>query len=93
MFDQGLEQFIPFVVTILGIILTDLLKGIGLGLVVGIIIILRNNFKIPFILTKEDLEGGEHFRITLSEDVTFLNKASIQKSLAKILEEHGILES
>lgn len=84
MFDQGLEQFIPFVVTILGIILTDLLKGIGLGLVVGIIIILRNNFKIPFILTKEDLEGGEHFRITLSEDVTFLNKASIQKSLAKI---------
>ncbi len=84
MFDQGLEQFIPFVVTIVGIILTDLLKGIAIGLAVGIVIILRNNFKIPFTLAKEDLEGGEHFKITLSEDVTFLNKASIQKSLATI---------
>ena len=84
MFNQGKEQFIPFIVTILGIILTDLLMGIGLGLIIGIAIILRNNFKIPFILTKEDLEGVERFRITLSEDVTFLNKASIQKSLAKL---------
>ena len=84
MFKQGYEQFVPFIVTILGMIFTDLLKGIAIGLAVGIVIILRNNFKIPFILTKEDLEGGEHFKITLSEDVTFLNKASIQKSLATI---------
>jgi MFS superfamily sulfate permease-like transporter len=82
MFNQGYEQFIPFVVTILGIVFTDLLKGIGLGLVVGIFIILRNNFKIPYNLGKEEDEEGEVYKIVLAEDVTFLNKASVQKSLS-----------
>lgn len=83
-YKQGLEQFIPFVVTIIGIVFTDLLIGIALGLVVAIFIILRNNFKIPYKMKKENLEGKDTIRITLSEDVTFLNKASIQQSLAQI---------
>ena len=84
MFTQGYEQFIPFVMTILGIIFTDLLMGIGLGLVIGVVIILMNNFRVPYILSQKEHEGNTHFKITLSEDVTFLNKASIQKSLAKL---------
>ncbi len=84
MYNQGMGQFIPFIVTILGIVFTDLLMGIGLGLVVAIFIILRNNFKIPFKMQKENLEGKEKIKIVLSEDVTFLNKASILKTLDQI---------
>jgi MFS superfamily sulfate permease-like transporter len=84
MYTQGLDQFIPFVVTIAGIVFTDLLTGIALGLVVAVFIILRNNFKIPYKLRQENLEGKENITICLSEDVTFLNKASIQKTLSEI---------
>jgi len=84
MYKQGLGQFIPFVVTIGGIIFTDLLLGIALGMVVAIFIILRNNFKIPYKMRRENLAGKDKIRIILSEDVTFLNKASIQKSLEQI---------
>lgn len=84
MYEQGKGQLIPFVVTILGIVLTDLLMGIALGMIVAIFVILRNNFKIPYTMKKENLEGKEKLRMILSQDVTFLNKASIQMSLNQI---------
>jgi MFS superfamily sulfate permease-like transporter len=84
MYKQGLGQFTPFIVTILGIVFTDLLKGIALGMVVAVLIILRNNFKIPYKMKKENLAGRDKIKIALSEDVTFLNKASILKTLAQI---------
>ena len=84
MYNQGLGQFIPFVVTVVGIVFTDLLVGIGLGLVVAIFIILRNNFKAPYQKQIEGTEEGNKLTIRLSEDVTFLNKASILKSLSDI---------
>ncbi len=86
MYAQGLGQFVPFVITILGIVFTDLLTGIGLGMLVAIFVILRNNFKIPFRLQNENLEGKNNIKIELSEDVTFLNKASILKTLDQIPE-------
>ncbi|HFA49335.1 MAG TPA: SulP family inorganic anion transporter [Bacteroidetes bacterium] len=84
MYKEGLGQFVPFVVTILGIVFTDLLTGIALGMVVAVFIILRNNYKIPFKMQKENLEGRDKIKIALSEDVTFLNKASILKTLEQI---------
>lgn len=84
MYNEGFGQLIPFVVTIIGIVFTNLLLGIALGLVVAVFIILRNNFKVPFKLQKENLEGKNKIEIVLSQDVTFLNKASILKSLAQI---------
>jgi len=84
MYHEGLGQFVPFVVTIVGIVFTDLLMGIGLGLVVAIFIILRNNFVTPFHLLKEADSENSNFKIVLSEDVTFLNKASILKMLNQI---------
>lgn len=68
----GWNQFLPFVITIVAILFTDLLKGIGIGLVVSIFFILRENFRIPFF-KKE----GERIHIQLSEEVSFLNKSSI----------------
>ena len=84
MYNQGMGQFIPFVVTILGIVFTDLLMGIALGVIVAIFIILRNNYKIPYKVKKHNASGQDTIRIVLSQDVTFLNKASIMKSLASI---------
>ena len=84
MYNEGLGQFIPFVITIFGIVLTDFLTGIALGMFVATFIILRNNYRIPFNMHREELEGKDLIRIVLSEDVTFLNKATILKSLEQI---------
>jgi MFS superfamily sulfate permease-like transporter len=87
MHELGREQLIPFVVTILGIIFTDLLRGIGLGLIVGLFIILLRNYRNSHFLHLEDkLAEDEHHKIniTLSEEVTFLNKAAIRNELNKI---------
>lgn len=84
MFKQGWGQFIPFIVTILAMVFTDLLKGIGLGMMVAIFIILKNNLKVPFKLLKNKLPENNNIKMVLSEDVSFLNKAAIQNSLASI---------
>jgi len=80
----GKAQFIPFVVTILGIVFTDLLMGIGLGLVVAIFHILWKNYKLPFHFDHKDYKKGEPIVIKLSDNVSFLNKAGILHSLVEI---------
>ncbi len=77
----GKAQFIPFVVTILGIIFTDLLIGIGLGLAVAIFYILYNNFKTPYHFNPDAYKQGEPILIELAEEVSFLNKGSILQTL------------
>ncbi len=81
MYRMGKSQFIPFMVTILGIVFTDLLIGIGLGLVVGIVYILWNDFKTPYHFDPNNYVKGEPVRIQLSENVSFLNKAGIMRTL------------
>ena len=81
MYKKGLNQFIPFVVTILTIVFTDLLIGVVIGLVISIFYILKSNFKNPFILQKETLHVDETLRLELPNQVSFLNKASIKDTL------------
>ena len=81
MYKKGWSHLIPFVVTILGIVFIDLLKGISLGLAVGILQILYNNFKTPYHFKPSDYVPGQPIKISLSEDVSFLNKAGILKTL------------
>lgn len=90
MYQEGLDQFIPFVITIVGIVATDLLMGIGLGIAVAIFIILRNNYKVPYFLEKTNKGEVASYFIELSEDVTFLNKASVLKVLDKIPEKSQV---
>lgn len=78
----GKSQFIPFVVTVVAIVATDLLVGILLGLAVGIITILINSYKNSHFLNIEDKSNGVHrIKMELAEEVTFLNKAAIQREL------------
>ncbi len=88
LYNQGMGQFIPFMITILGIVFADLLVGIGLGLAVAIVQILYNNYKTPYHFNPDEYEAGKPVRIDLSEDVTFLNKAGIMHTL-KILPDHS----
>jgi MFS superfamily sulfate permease-like transporter len=94
MYAQGMGQFIPFIITILGIVFIDLLWGLGIGLVVAVFIILKNNYAIPYKREEEELEGEKKITIELAQEVTFLNKASILKTLDRIPENtHVIIDA
>jgi MFS superfamily sulfate permease-like transporter len=84
MWKLGRSEFIPFVVTVTGIVFTDLLSGIALGLAVAIFFILWDNFKLPYKFDIENYKSGAPIRIEFSESVSFLNKASIQHTLNTI---------
>lgn len=92
MYNLGWKQFVPFMVTVLGIIFTDLLIGIGLGLAVGIVIILIKSYQNSHFLHKEgeDIADGK-LKMTLAEEVTFFNKGAILKELDNI-PENSVLE-
>ena len=92
MYDLGWKQFLPFIVTVAGIVFTDLLKGIGLGLAVGIVVILIKSYQNSHFLHKEgeDVDDGK-IKMTLAEEVTFFNKGAILKELDR-LPENSFLE-
>ena len=82
MYHLGWKQFVPYAVTVLGIIFTDLLVGIGMGLGVGIIVILIKSYQNSHFLHIVDKSNGMHkIRMTLAEEVTFFNKGAILKEL------------
>jgi MFS superfamily sulfate permease-like transporter len=80
----GWDQFLPFIVTILGIVFVDLLVGLGLGCCVGTVVVLIRNYKNSHFLHLETGNSGKQLRMTLAEDVNFLNKGAIIKELAKV---------
>ncbi|MCK7589327.1 SulP family inorganic anion transporter [Subsaxibacter sp. CAU 1640] len=82
MYELGWKQWVPFVVTVLGIVFIDLLYGIGLGLMVGIVVILIKSYQNSHFLHIEDQSNGKHrIKMTLAEEVTFFNKGAILKEL------------
>jgi MFS superfamily sulfate permease-like transporter len=83
-YKAGLYQFLPFVITVLGIVIFDLLIGIGLGVVLAIFFILSNNLRNAYRSHISEDEEHHSVRIELAEDVSFLNKAAIQETLKNI---------
>ena len=92
-FYNGHRQFLPFIVTIVAILFTDLLFGILTGLSVAIFFILRTNYNTPFFFVKSELEKdqSETIRIQLSEHVSFLNKGKMQLTLEGIPENSHVV--
>ncbi len=92
MYKSGMRNFIPFIVTILAIVFTDLLVGIGVGMAVAIFFVLYDNYQKPFLFEK-DLDFGENktVNIKLSEDVTFLHKANIKRALNIIPDNYHVI--
>ncbi|WP_318343763.1 SulP family inorganic anion transporter [Flagellimonas baculiformis] len=92
MYQLGWKQFIPFIVTVVGLVFTDLLIGIALGLAVGIVVILIKSYQNSHFLHIEDMGNGENMiKMTLAEEVTFINKGAILKELDR-LPENSYLE-
>ncbi|MEP2770962.1 MAG: SulP family inorganic anion transporter [Fulvivirga sp.] len=92
MFTLGKRQFLPFIVTIVAILFTDLLTGIGFGMVISIFFVLRNNYKTPYHFESEgNGEVGKKINIKLAEEVTFINKGSILLTLRNIPENSDVV--
>ena len=87
----GKYQFVPFIATLLAVVFTDLLKGVALGIIISIIFVLRGNLKRAYIFRKEEYEDGDIIHIDLAQEVSFLNKAAIKSTLAKIPENSKVI--
>jgi MFS superfamily sulfate permease-like transporter len=79
-YSKGWDQFVPFVVTIVAIIFSDLLKGIAVGLLVGLFYLVRSNFRSAVLVVNDD----NRYLIRLRKDVSFLNKPIIKTKLESV---------
>lgn len=81
MWNNGKYQWWPFIITVVAVVFTDLLTGVGIGLTVGVFAILRGNMKNAYFFHREDYKEGEIIYIKLAQEVSFLNKAAIKLTL------------
>lgn len=91
MYHKGWDQFIPFVVTVIAVVLTDLLKGVAIGMAFSIFYLLRTNMRNPFFYRIKEEGDKKNIRIKLAEEVSFLNKAAIQVLLTNIPKETNVI--
>jgi MFS superfamily sulfate permease-like transporter len=87
MWSLGWKQFLPFMITIIIILMTDLLIGVTTGLLLSVYYIVSNNFKAEYKVQTDTKNGHEIFYIKLNSNVTFLNKVKLKDALDKIPEE------
>ncbi len=80
MYKEGWSQFVPFIITVIGIVFTDLLKGIALGTVVGILYVLYTNFQSSIRVNRD----GNRVRIVFTKDMYFLNKPQLKEALTAL---------
>ncbi len=83
----GLEQSAPFFITIITILFTDLLRGIAVGMIVGIVFVLKANFRSAIIRTQVD----NNYLIQLTRNMYFFNKAQLRRTLQRIPENSSVL--
>jgi MFS superfamily sulfate permease-like transporter len=79
-YQKGWEQFMPFIVTLVAIVMTDLLKGVLIGIVVGIFYIIRSNFRTAVFMVHHD----DQYLIRLRKDVSFFVKPKLKEKLERI---------
>jgi MFS superfamily sulfate permease-like transporter len=80
MFSRGKEQFLPFIVTVLAIVFSNLLQGVFIGLLVAIFFILRSNFREAIVFVND----GNQYLLKLTKDVSFLNKSTLKTRFMSI---------
>jgi carbonic anhydrase/SulP family sulfate permease len=83
MWSEGRSQFLPFVVTVIAIVLTDLLTGILIGLATAVGFILHSNMRHPMRRLVEKHLGGDVLHIELTNQVSFLNRAALAHALSE----------
>jgi MFS superfamily sulfate permease-like transporter len=91
MYKAGWNQFLPFLATVLCVVFLDLLKGVGVGLMISIIFLLRQNARIPYYFQRSSFSNGDLIKLTLAQEVSFLNKASIKQTLDKLPQNSAVI--
>lgn len=86
-YKRGSDQFVPFVVTIIAILMTDLLVGIVVGILVGLFFMVRSNFHSAVVVVNDDNKYLVRFR----KDVSFLNKPIVKRKLEEVPENSSIV--
>jgi MFS superfamily sulfate permease-like transporter len=86
MWSLGLRQFLPFILTIIMILATDLLIGVTIGLLISVYFIIQNNFQAEYKITKTSINNIETHLIKLNSNVTFLNKIKLREVLDNVPE-------
>ncbi len=81
-YQKGASQFLPFIITILAILFTDLLEGMAIGMAFGIFFVIKANYHAAITLSKK----GSHYLLSFNKDVSFLNKAVLRKFILGIEE-------
>lgn len=84
---RGAEEYVPFFATLAGVVLTDLLTGVGIGLAVTLVIILIRTFKVAHTVGESEYRGRRRYNIKLSEEMSFLNRGGLVKTFATIPDE------
>lgn len=79
-FAEGWKQWIPFMVTILAVVCIDLLWGIFIGTLVGLIFVILTNYESVFSV----FNNGNEVLIKFQKDVTFLHKLALKETFRKI---------
>ncbi len=79
-YKKGFDQFAPFVITVVAIMLTDLLSGIVIGIGAGLFFVLRSNFKTSVFVVNDK----NNYLFRLRKDVSFLNKPILKSKLEKV---------
>lgn len=89
-YKKGWDVFLPFVITIVAILATDLLKGVIVGIIVGLFFSIRSNFRKAVFVVHDD----KRYLFRLRKDVSFLNKAIIKNKLEEVPENaHVIIDA
>ena len=89
--NNGKYQWWPFIITVFAVVFTDLLTGVGIGLVASAIAILRGNMRNAYYFHKEEYHEGDIIKIKLSQEVSFLNKAAIKHTLENLPENSKVV--
>ena len=84
MYNNGWTQFLPFIITIVAILRTDLLIGIGIGLIASLFFILYGSSFKSMWTNVEEVDGRKIHRLTLAERVFFINKGKLQTVIQEI---------
>ena len=85
-YQKGMSQFLPFMITVIAILVTDLLKGMAIGMVIGLFFVIKANYHAAITLT----QVGSHYLLSLNKDVSFLNKALLRKCILSIPEDSTV---
>ena len=84
LYKQGREQFYPFMVTILAILFTDLLIGVGIGIAYAVYFLVKHTYRAGYSIKVQEKYGQKYYRIELALNVSFLNKKRIIEILDQI---------